>query len=433
MTLLQVGTNQWYEIEAQQNPNLQPTSPNDNLGYSGLSIDDGSRPLGRSLKTLSIDQVLPEIYDRPNFSPMTQFDHLSFDAVLNSDASAARNDHPSFADDGVWSTEGYRNLTYPSQPSYPSAVPHARHDHAYQPNLRLLSHSSELAPLNLATSHSAPPPTDRRLPAPGFVGMHISQDSITSPMNSMSGRLASLSIGGYGNDMYEVAHASSMLPPVTTGEYRCFAAASQEAYLYQSGTAASDIFAACTSEGMPNPYVTALPSLLHPIGNDEPSYTPNAVMSTSAPSIAALISTTREESHGLKHNASRASVVDPESSSILTPTTLHTWSVANNATETTKRNLGSKDTADRGSRSKAVIGGQSYQKPATSSSVLDALESRQQPEPTKKNCRIRDEASLHESSNSTKKKEGKSQKAYKKATSKHSHVARPDNAISAGC
>ena len=117
---------------------------------------------------------------------------------------------------------------------------------------------------------------ERRLPVPNAT---ITSDSVSSPTSgTVSGRLASLSLGGPNRSNQDFTNASIMLPPVgRASEYN------GQNYVYQ--TAVTEDLYACTAATNSNAYAMALPPMLTPSSQGGSRYG----SSSSAPSATSSI------------------------------------------------------------------------------------------------------------------------------------------------
>lgn len=301
-TFERVGTTHRYDVDV----NSQPTTPTTNYGtvgfIAGLTIDEGSRPIAYSQP-----QPTSPSYDR--------LDHYTFD-LPNSPTTNLLE--PQFVDDRAWRPSTSMN-------GYPPLGPVTSVDIPYRT-------SDNLAPLNIQSV--PPPPIERRLPAPNFVGTPMSPESITSPTAGVSGRLANLSISGSQfqprsdnmstirrpNSIQDLENASVMLPPMSRGnaDYKSIAptphsTTSTQGYLLPS-TSAEGLYATCTASGsLPSSHATALPPV------HLPSNPPHYQQSSSAPYISAI--TTTDD-----HSISRFS------QSADNPPSVYGWTTANDNT-----------------------------------------------------------------------------------------------------
>ncbi|KAF1347595.1 hypothetical protein BDV97DRAFT_370508 [Delphinella strobiligena] len=273
-TFERVGTTHRYNVDVSS----QPPTPKISYGtvgfITGLAIDEGSRPISYS-------------QPQPTSPPYDRLDHYTFDLPNTPTATLLERQ---FVDDRSWRPSTSIN-------GYPSLSPVVSLDLPYRA-------ADNLAPLNIQSV--PPPPIERRLPAPNFVGTPMSPESIASPTAGVSGRLANLSISGgqaqsrddnhsttrSRNSIHDLTNASVMLPPMSRGnaDYEAIAptphsTTSTQGYVLPS-TSTEGLYAARTASGsLPASHATVLPQV------HVPSNAPHYQQSSSAPYIPAIMTT----------------------------------------------------------------------------------------------------------------------------------------------
>lgn len=148
---------------------------------------------------------------------------------------------------------------------------------AYQATYR---GSDVLAPLGIESLQGPPPPFERRLPAPNFVGMPMSSESLTSPSSAMNRGLAGLSLYNGGrtgdtvgvgrqNSIQDLANASISLPAPSQQSYRTIAPVQRTSDSHTTGYSSPACSGAIYSGSTATSYPAALPPM-HVLSNFEP-------------------------------------------------------------------------------------------------------------------------------------------------------------------
>lgn len=279
-TVPKVGTTHKYCVDSNSaNSPTTPTGSYGATGYAGLPVDGGSRPLSYS-----------------------QLDAYGFELQNPPD--------PQFSDDRVWTTHR------PSQTGYANLTPVTSYDSLYHaPMPRIITNSETLAPLSMASLQSGLSIAgDRRLPAPNLVGTPMPAE-LASPTASVSGRFASMSLGGpqprnsiennnnfpptsRQKSIQDLANASVMLPPVSR-DYKTIAPAPlDQAYLF-SNASAEDLYAACTTATISSSYATSLPPMPPMLPSSSSNGSRYTSIPTSTPTISTIVTSDRPAS---RHN-----------------------------------------------------------------------------------------------------------------------------------